>query len=87
MVSERRKAFLLGLGLDKDDEVVRITRGENFRLIGGSQPTHEEMQAKCIEFNEKLKARGKQLEQLGKSEFLEIAADCEMNVVIRREEP
>jgi len=82
VVRERKKAVLLGLGLDKDDEVVRITRGENFHLVGGSEPTHESMQEKCIKFNEKLKSRGKQLEELEHAEFLDIAADCEMNVLV-----
>ena len=82
MVSERKKALLLGLGLDKDDEAIRVTRGGNFRLIGGSKPTHESMQEKCIRFNEKLKGRGKKLEDLEHTEFLEIAADCRMNVVV-----
>lgn len=82
MVSERKKAVLLGLGLDKDDEAVRITRGNNFHLVGGSKPTHESMQEKCLKFNEKLKGRGKQLEDLGHTEFLDIAADCKMNVLV-----
>ena len=34
----RKKALLLGLGLDKDDGPFRITRGENYRLYGGSEP-------------------------------------------------
>src|SRR4051794_35199273 len=41
--TDARKAALLGLGLDGDGQV-RITRGENFLLLGGSQTTHEEMQ-------------------------------------------
>ena len=34
MVSEKRKALLLGVGLDNDDGEVRVTRGKNFRLVG-----------------------------------------------------
>jgi len=74
------KALLLGLGLDNEDGHVRITRGKNFRLFGGSAQTHELMQEKCIKFNEKLDARGKSLEELSKEEFLELASECEMNV-------
>lgn len=85
MVRDRKKAVLLGLGLDADDEAVRITRGENFHLVGGSQGTHESMQEKCIKFNEKLKDSGKGLEQLDRQEFLDIAADCKMNVVVPKE--
>lgn len=82
MVSDRRKAGLVGLGLDKDDdsEQVRVTRAENFFLLGGSKHTHESMQEKCVKFNEKLDERGKCLEDLEKQEFLDIAADCDMNM-------
>ena len=54
-------------------------------LAGGSQVTHESMQEKCIKFNEKLRDSGKGLEQLDRQEFLEIAADCKMNVVVPKE--
>jgi hypothetical protein len=77
---------MLGVGLDGDNEV-RLTRGENFRLVGGSRETHESMQEKCIKFNEKLKGRGKSLEDLSRGEFLEIAADCRMNVVVPGQQP
>ena len=83
MVKNNRKAKLLGLGLglDNDDGHVRITRGKNFHLLGGSQDTHECMQERCIKFNEKLDSRRKDLEELERGEFLELAAECEMDVV------
>ena len=80
MVEERRKAVLLGLGLDNKDGHVRVTRGENFHLLGGSEETHESMQEKCVKFNEKLKGRGKQLADLNRDEFRDLAGECEMNV-------
>lgn len=83
MVRERRKAVLLGLGLDNEDGHVRVTRGKNFHLIGGSQDTHESMQEKCLKFNEKLKGRKKEMEDLGRQEFLDLAGECEMNVATR----
>ena len=84
----KKKAALLGLGLDNNDEQVRITRGPNFHLFGGSHDTHQQMQEKCIRFNEKLKGRGKQLEDLQRGEFMELARECDMNVAEhpRREE-
>ena len=81
VVRERSKAMLLGVGLDNDDGHVRITRGENFHLIGGSAETHGVMQEKCITFNEKLNARGKQLEQLEGQELADLAAECQMNLL------
>jgi uncharacterized cupredoxin-like copper-binding protein len=69
---KKRKAALLGLGLDSDGHK-RITTGENFALVGGTQETHEQMTEKAIKINEKLKARGKQLETVTREEFDDIA--------------
>lgn len=78
---DKGKAMLLGLGLDAADGHTRLTRGRNFRLVGGSQETHEQMQEKCIKLNEKLDARGKNLESVGRQELLDLAAECRMNLV------
>jgi hypothetical protein len=69
------KAWLLGMGLDGKDGHVRITRGENFHLMGGSEDTHGVMQEKAVKFNEKLKARGRRLEEISREEFRDIAHD------------
>ncbi len=68
----KRKARMLGLGLDYDGHK-RITKGDNFTLVGGSKDTHEQMTEKAIKINEKLKARGKQLETVSHEEFRDIA--------------
>jgi len=65
--------ILLGLGFDARDGHLRISRGKNFYLYGGSKPTHEMMQEKAIKFNEQLKARGKTLDEIGRRELNEIA--------------
>jgi hypothetical protein len=80
VVRDRKKASLLGVGLDNDDGEVRISRGRNFHLVGGSEGTHESMQEKCIKFNEKLDSRGKQLEELDRKEFLDMANECGMPI-------
>jgi len=69
--TDARKAALLGLGLDGDGQV-RITRGENFLLLGGSQTTHEEMQDTAVRFNTELEKRGKRLDDIDSDEFFEI---------------
>lgn len=69
---KKRKAQILGLGLDSDGHK-RITRGDNFTLVGGTQETHEDMTEKAIKINEKLKARGKHLENVSREEFDDIA--------------
>ena len=69
----RKKALLVGLGMDGRDGHLRLTVGDNYRLIGGSQQTHELMQEKAVKFNEELGKRGKQLEDLSRGELWEIA--------------
>jgi hypothetical protein len=68
----RRKGLILGLGLDSDGHK-RMTTGQNFVLVGGSQETHEVMTEKVIKINEKLSASGKRLEDVSSEEFDEIA--------------
>jgi hypothetical protein len=78
----RRKAWMLGVGLDSDGHK-RLTTGPNFILAGGSQETHEVMTEQAIKINEKLAAKGKQLEDVSHDEFDEIAH----SVGLRREDP
>ena len=50
-----RKALLVGVGLDAKDDHVRVTRGRNFRLVGGSEETHDRMVGTAVKLNEKLR--------------------------------
>ena len=67
------RKLLLGVGFDARDGHVRITRGKNFYLYGGSKPTHEEMQEKAVKFNEQLTSRGKTIDEIDRREFNDIA--------------
>ena len=69
---KKRKALMLGVGLDTDGHK-RLTTGPNFALVGGSKDTHEQMTEKAVKINEKLKARGKQLHEVSHDEFDDIA--------------
>jgi hypothetical protein len=69
---KKRKAALLGVGLDSDGHK-RITTGKNFTLVGGTAETHEKMTEQAIKINEKLKARGQRLETVSREEFDDIA--------------
>lgn len=69
---KKSRAMLLGLGLDSDGHK-RVTTGPNFALVGGSQETHEVMTEKVIKINEKLAAKGKELESVSSEEFDDIA--------------
>ena len=73
MVNRNYKKILFGLGFDSKDGHLRITKGENFRLFGGSEETHGMMQEKAIKFNEQLDKRHKQLDDISEKEFLDIS--------------
>ena len=64
--------MMVGVGLDSDGHK-RVTTGDNFALVGGSEETHEVMVEKTIKINEKLTAKGKTLETVSPEEFNDIA--------------
>ncbi len=68
------KALLLGVGLDSDGHK-RLTTGKNFALVGGSKETHEEMTEKALKLNEKLTQRGKELHEVSRDEFDDLAQE------------
>ena len=63
---------IVGLGLDNEDGHKRITTGEKFVLVGGSQETHEKMTETVVKTFEELKRRDKQLETVDPRELGEI---------------
>jgi len=73
---------MLGVGLDSDGHK-RVTTGPNFAMLGGSQETHEAMTEQAIKINEKLKQKGKQLAEISREEFDDIA----YSVGLRRHNP
>lgn len=68
----RPTAALLGLGLDNDDGHKRITTGEQFAILGGSEETHGRMTETVVKTFEELKARKKHLHQVEPHELAEI---------------
>jgi hypothetical protein len=68
----KKKAIMLGVGLDSDGHK-RVTTGPNFALLGGTKETHESMTEKALKINEKIAAKGKQLHELSPDEFDDIA--------------
>ena len=67
---------LLGVGLDNKDGHKRITRSDEFLVVGGSQETHEKMQDVVIRFSETLRGRGKRLKDASPEEVIEILHDA-----------
>ena len=76
MQNQNPHSMMLGVGLDNQDGQKRITKGENFVLVGGSEETHERMTETAIRVNEKLSARGKTLDTVERDEFIDIISEC-----------
>jgi hypothetical protein len=70
--NEQQILGFLGVGLDNQDGHQRLTRADNFLLVGGSEETHEQMQDTAIRFDEKLRRRGKSLQETSVEEALDL---------------
>jgi hypothetical protein len=62
----------VGIGLDNQDGHKRVTQGEQFVLVGGSEETHGRMTETAIKTFEELKRRDKRLENIDRRELAEI---------------
>lgn len=69
------RATMLGVGLDSQDDEVRLTRGKNFTLVGGSEETHAVMQETAVKVNEELSRKGKTLDETSPEEFRDVLCD------------
>lgn len=67
---------MMGIGLDNQDGHKRITRGDNFFMVGGSEETHERMTETAIKVNEKLQSKGKRLEDVSHQEFIDLVSEA-----------
>ncbi|ACB77122.1 hypothetical protein [Opitutus terrae] len=70
--SRPRAAGLLGIGFDNTDGHKRITTGEQFAIVGGSEETHGRMTETVVKTFEELKQRGKRLQHVAPDELAEI---------------
>ena len=73
--SEETQKGVLGLGFDGKDGHKRVTQGDDFLLLGGSQRTHERMQEVVLRMRERLDRRGKSFRDLSSEEFEDLARD------------
>ncbi|MDD5727186.1 MAG: hypothetical protein PHV59_01360 [Victivallales bacterium] len=74
--NNNQQAIMMGIGLDNRDGHKRITKGENFYLIGGSEETHERMVETSVKVNEKLTKKGKKLAEISKEEFRDLIREA-----------
>lgn len=69
---KKAKGHLLGMGLDQDDDLKRVTRAEDFTLLGGSEETHDRMTKQAKMFCDALAKKGKKMGDLTKKEYYDI---------------
>ncbi len=60
---------LLGVGFDAQDGHIRITKGENYDVLMGSDQSHEYIQQLIEKIEDKLKDQGLSLDDLSPTEF------------------
>lgn len=70
--SSKAQAHLVGVAFKNDDGHKRITKGEKFTLVGGSQTTHEAMTESVVKTFETLKRKGRTLETADPREVAEL---------------
>jgi hypothetical protein len=68
----RQVVGFLGVGLDSTDGHQRVTRNEEFFLVGGSEETHGRLQDLSVRFYESLKRRGKRLPETSADEMIDL---------------
>ena len=76
MQKKQDQSALLGVGFDNNDGHKRVTKGDNFYLVGGSEETHERITETAVKFNEKLSRRGKRMDELSPEEFRDMIREA-----------
>ncbi|MDF7823065.1 hypothetical protein P4B35_03505 [Pontiellaceae bacterium B12227] len=67
--NQKKIIRLLGVGFDSDDGHVRITKGENYDVLMGSDKSHEYIQQLIQKIEDELKARSLTLDDFSPEEF------------------
>lgn len=66
------QAFLLGIATDDEDGHKRITRAEQFSIVGGSEETHEKMTETMIKTFEDIRNSGRHLVEVEPEELFSL---------------
>lgn len=67
--------FLMGIGFDSDGHA-RVTTGDDFVLVGGTEDTHGAMQDGVERFQETLEKMGTDLQNASEDEVMEAAHEA-----------
>jgi hypothetical protein len=75
-MADRRisQRILMGIGLDEDGHA-RVTKGEEYVLVGGSEDTHGKMQDGVERFRDTLKKMGTSLQRATRDQMQEAAQE------------
>ncbi|MDR3110644.1 MAG: hypothetical protein LBU65_13330 [Planctomycetaceae bacterium] len=84
--NKKTHTAMLGVGFDAADGHVRITRGNNFAVVGGCEETHSVMSETVIKVNEKLYRRGRDLEHVELNELRDLILESIDDVGVARTE-
>jgi hypothetical protein len=74
-IPTERRRFLMGVGLDSDGHA-RITKSEEYLLMGGSENTHDRMRETVERFTDTLRRMGTDLQHASSDEMLEAAGEA-----------
>ncbi len=69
---ERSRSYILGIGLDTEKGEFRVTRGDDFQILGGSEKTHRTMQDKILSLQDELAREGRTISSLKPAEYKEV---------------
>lgn len=69
--NQKKIIRLLGVGFDSEDGHVRITKGENYDVLMGSDESHDYMQQLIQKIEDALKEQNLSLDDLTPEEFAE----------------
>jgi hypothetical protein len=72
-IGKRKKIIrLLGVGFDAEDRHVRISRGEKYDVLMGSEESHEYIRKLIQDIEKAIEERGLSLDDLTPEEFTEL---------------
>ena len=70
-VNQKKIVRLLGVGFDAEDGHVRITKGENYDILMGSDESHEYIRKLICKIEDELRFRDMKLDDLTPEELQE----------------
>jgi len=71
-VKQSRVIGLLGVGFDTEDEQIRITQAKNYKIIMGSNESHQALQKVCSQIDQQIQNSGRVLSDYTPNEFIEL---------------